>query len=811
MFVASPNLIAQVTKISGFVKDSLTGESLPFANVYLKATSIGATTDFNGAFSINSKSKSDSLVVSCVGYQTVTIKIQLNKYQELNIMLLSSNTQLEEVVIVPTENPAHRIIRNAMKNKEVNSHTNINTYQCETYNKIQFDANNITDRLAKNRLMKPFEFVFEHVDTSTVSGKSYLPIFIYESISDNYFRNKPSDRKEIIKASQTSGFKNASVSFFMNSLTDLVDVYQDYIMLFEKNFISPISDNALFTYRYYLIDSASRDGHWCYHIMFKPKRKQELTFTGELWIADTSFAIQELKMSMANDANLNFVNAFEVHQSFKLIDGKYWFLTFDNVIVDFSLIENSKKATGFYGHKTTSYRDIIFDKPLDDSYFKSPNDIVFEKDALDKSEDYWKEHRHEELSKEEETIFKVVDTLIHLPAFKTYREIISTIMYGYYSFKKWDFGPYYQSFSFNEIEGYRIRLGGQTGYDWNNKLRFSGYTAYGTSDFRFKYGLSGLYLFEQNPRKALQLSYKYDVEQLGQSINAFNQDNIVASLIRRRPFTKLTMVEEFKGVYDYEYFNGLSNRLTFRRRTAYPLQGTSFEILPGTSATLYKGNIITSELNYNVRFAYKEKFFVDKFSRTSLGTTFPVINLWYSYGIPKLWNSEYEFHKLSFSINDWFNIKGLGWSRYIITGGKTWGTLPYPLLEIHGGNETYTFDELAFNRMNYYEFISDQYLSVYYTHHFDGFFLNHIPLMRKLKWREVVYARGLVGSLSTDNQKYSTFLPFSGALGKPYLEAGVAVENIFKIVRIDAVWRLTHLENQDIIPFGFMATLYLAF
>ena len=304
-------------------------------------------------------------------------------------------------------------------------------------------------------------------------------------------------------------------------------------------------------------------------------------------------------------------------------------------------------------------------------------------------------------------------------------------MFGFYSFKKWDFGPYYQTFSFNEIEGYRFRLGGQTGWDWNNKLRFIGYAAYGTSDKTLKYGITGLYLFEQNPRKALTLSYKYDVEQLGQSINAFRQDNIVASLIRRRPFTKHTMVEEYKGVYEHEYFNGLSNKLTFRHRTAYPLLGTSFEILPSTTARQLKGNIITSELEYNLRFAYKEKFFVDKFTRTSLSATYPIVNLWYSYGIPKFWDSEYSYHKLSVSVNDWFNIKGLGWSRYIITAGKIWGTLPYPLLEIHGGNETYTFDELAFNRMNYYEFISDQYFSAYYTHHFDGFFRQHLAPRRK--------------------------------------------------------------------------------
>jgi hypothetical protein len=192
-------------------------------------------------------------------------------------------------------------------------------------------------------------------------------------------------------------------------------------------------------------------------------------------------------------------------------------------------------------------------------------------------------------------------------------------------------------------------------------------------------------------------------------------------------------------------------------------------------------NLISSEIELNFRFAYKETYLVDKFNRTNLGTRYPIFNIWLSYGIPDFWESDFEYFKLTTSLTQWFNIRNLGWSRYAIDAGKIFGTLPFALLEIHPGNETYSFDRFAFNKMNYYEFISDAYISLYFSHHFDGFFLNRIPLMRELEWREVVYFRGLVGELSEKNKKYSRFPLNSGWLNEPYYEVGVGVENIFKV------------------------------
>jgi hypothetical protein len=146
-----------------------------------------------------------------------------------------------------------------------------------------------------------------------------------------------------------------------------------------------------------------------------------------------------------------------------------------------------------------------------------------------------------------------------------------------------------------------------------------------------------------------------------------------------------------------------------------------------------------------------------------------------------------------------------------VTLGKIFGTLPYPLLKLHEGNETYAYDPLSFNMMNYYEFVSDQYISLWAEHHFQGFFLNRIPLLRKLNWREVVSGNILYGSLSEKNESVMVFPEGLTSLGKPYYEAGVGIENIFKLFRVDAMWRFSYLDHPFVVPFGIRVSMHLSF
>jgi hypothetical protein len=801
---------AQVAKIMGTVTDAATGEPIPFANIYFKGTTIGVTSGFNGEFSIESARATDTLIASYIGYHSARIPVKTRGFQTVEFRLERQNIELSEVVIIPGENPAEVILKRVIRDKTLNNQEEYDRYNFEAYNKIEFDANNISDKFKERRILRPFDFIFEYMDTSTINGKSYLPIFISETISRNYFRKEPRSNKEVISANQVSGIKNASVSAFLGDIEQKINIYDNYLTIFQKNFVSPVANFGLMYYRYYLVDSTWVNGRWSYEIMFKPRRKQELTFVGSFWVDQETNALARVDMRMVDDANMNFINDLVLRQDFERIEGKYWMKTREHMVADFNVVEDTRAILGFFGHKTTTYRDFRFGDVSDDRVHASPINIIIENDALDKDEGYWDSSRHDTLSADEQKIYHMIDTLSSLPVFNTYVDIIKMITTGYYIHRNFEWGPYMSIASFNTLEGIRFRVGGRTSNDFSKRVMFDAHLAYGTEDREFKYGAGLLYMVSKNPRRTLAASYSYDIEQLGQSQNAFREDFLLAALLRRRPMDKLSKVQEIASAYEHEWFNGFSNTFRFTRRNIFAVGGNDFRF-PVAEGELVKSNLLTTEVGLRTRMAYKERFVMGEFERVSLGARYPILDIHYGLGIKGLMGGDFNYHRLQVSVRHWFNVGAFGWSKYILEAGRIWGELPYPLLKIHEGNETYSFDEYSFNMMNYYEFISDKYFSAYYTHHFLGLFLNRIPLMRKLKWREVGFVNTVVGGVDEKTLNFAGFPDKVYVLKKPYVEAGAGVENIFKVVRVDFIWRLSYLDHPGARIFGVRASLQFDF
>ncbi|MEI7662628.1 MAG: DUF5686 family protein [Bacteroidota bacterium] len=800
----------------GSVHDGRSGEAIPFVNIVIRGTTIGTLTDFNGNYSLEFKQRSDSVSAFLIGYNRITRNILCNQFQTIDFVLIPQNLNLPEVTITYQGNPAEVLINKVIRNKEKNTLQSFQSYQYEAYTKIELDANNISDRFKSRKVFNHFDFVWNYLDTSTLNGKTYLPVFITETMSDNYFRRSPRTTKEIITASSISGLQNASVSQFLGNLSEKVEIYKNFIPLFEKNFVSPVADFAIDYYKFYLVDSAFIGNKWCYHIMFKPRRKQELTFTGNLWVHDTTYAVKKFKIRIAADANVNFINDLEAEQEFEWSDSLFWMLTRDKLDVDFNILDDSKKTVGFYGHRTTIYRDFQFDIPEDKRFFKSPTDVFINDDASDKPKEYWEEARPEKLSIKEKGIYKMVDSVKSIPVFKTYTDLIYALFTGYLSWGKFEFGPYFKLVSYNALEGARFRLGVRTANSLSKKIQAETYLAYGTLDRKFKFGLDLIYMVSKNPRRDITASFKHDVEQLGSSPTSFSNDNIFSSLFYRGPNNKLSWIRDYRIGYEHEWYTGFINRIHLVHRELFPLGSTRFVIHPAQTANPeFMNSIYTSEVQCDFRFSFRERFVEAEFTRVTISSVYPIIHLNYSYGIPHLFKGDYEYHRVELNISEWFNFATIGWSKYIINAGKIWGTLPYPLLKIHDGNQSFFYDDHSSNLMNYYEFISDTWISASYTHHFGGLLFNKIPLFRKLKWREVGHVSCVYGTLSKQNQQYSLFpgslRPFNL---QPFYEAGAGIENIFKIIRIDAVWRMSHLHdagNPNVAKFGIFASLFFSF
>lgn len=810
LFISTLGALAQNYTITGKVYNAETKEPLPFVPVLIKGTTIGTTTDFDGNFSITTDQKGDSLISSYVSYKRTTRPIKGQQNQEINMPMALEGVNLVEVVVKAGENPAWRIIRNVIAHKPENNKREQDAYQYETYNKVEFDLTKIPKQIRDGKLFKPIQFVFENIDSINSGEKPSLPFFITETISDTYFRSNPTRKKEVVKASKITGIENESVSQVMGDMYQNINIYDNDMIIFGKDFVSPISDNGLFYYKYYLEDSLYIGNTRCYHIRFKPKRTQELCFSGNMWIADTTWGVKRLEMSMPKDINVNFITTASVVQEYDRMDST-WMLTKDRLVIEFNV---NQRSIGFYGRKTTSYKDIVLNQPKDVKFYEFGDKIEVEEGANQKDDAYWQQHRHDTLNVREQKIYKMIDTIQTLPIYKTWVDIFTIFVSGYKKVNNFEIGPYFNMVSYNKVEGTRLRFGGRTSSKFSRWYELNGYVAYGLKDEKWKYSLGFKTFISKKPhRQLVGMTYKSDYEILGQSTNGFSQDNLFASFLRVSPLRNLTRVDHTEAWYERTWVDGFTSRIALVNRVFTPVGAARYLYYQNDGSIADKGSIKNTEFRVNLRFAYKEKFISGDFTRISLGTMWPIFQLNYAKSLQNAFEGEYDYQKVVLNISDRIRLSSLlGYTDYILEGGQIFGTVPFPLLELHGGNETYIYDYMSFNMMKYYEFASDRYVSLGLFHHFEGLLFNKVPLLRKLKWREVVTAKGVIGSISDKNQHVLIFPSTLHSLNRgPYAEVSAGVENIFKVFRVDALWRLTYRDPKAINNFGVKFSFQLAF
>ena len=808
LMVVNSNLCSQKTVVSGKVIDNETNEPIPFTNICFQHSPVGTISEMDGSFFLSTTRATDTLLISSLGYKMKSIFVLKGREQVMNVRLIPASFAIEAVVVKPGENPAFGILREINDHKKQNDPTRLQSYQYKAYSKLRLDINNIDQKFMDQQIFKKFSFVFDYIDSSELFNKNYLPLLISETVSKVYFSKNPPVNREVIEAFKVSGIENSTVSQFTGKMYQQLNIYDNFILFFDPGFISPIADFGRLYYKYHLEDSAFIDDAWCYKISFKPRRKQERTFHGFLWVADTSFAIKTVQLRVSADVNLNLLKDMVATYEYSRINDTTWFLTNEDLVIDFNIFE---KTYGFFGRKNATYDSIVFDTPVPETVKKITTDTYVLENEIGREDSYWKTNRKTELSDEDLSIYEMVDSVKRVPLYKTIYGFINMLADYYIVTGPVELGPYYTTISGNPVEGLRLRLGGRTSNNFSTRIMPGGHIAYGFRDNRLKYGLYLDYMFSTNPRRTAEISYYHDIRQLGKSENAFLDDNYMTSILRRNPNNKLTMVDQFKAYYEHEWALGFSNTLKFNYQTIY---GTAYVPLNNYSSegdTGANSSLTSAEITFSTHFAYREKFLWGKFERISLGSVYPAFDLDITYGIKGLIKSSYEYYRIGLKVYDWVETNPLGYFKYIISAGKIFGNVPYPLLKLHEGNETYAFDPLSFNMMNYYEFVSDKYAGIFAEQHFQGFFLNRIPLIRKLHWREVINCHLLFGSLSDKNNKITEFPAGLSALNKPYFEAGAGIENIFRLLRLDAMWRFSYLDHPDISRFGIRISVKLAF
>ena len=810
------NSNAQLT-ITGRVTDEDTREGVPFCNIYFEGTTVGTSSDVDGYYELTTNQEFDTLTVSAIGYDTKSRAIPAGKDSvTINFSLAAEGLTLNEVVVLAGENPANAIVRNIAKHKEQNSIEGFDSYQYESYSKVELDLENIDPKLQKSKLLEPFSFVFENID-STSDEKPFLPVYINEVLSDVYYVNKENKPKSIIKAQRATGTQNQTVIEYIKRIHQDYSIYDDWIYVVDKPFVSPFSKSGLGYYEYYIIDSTYMNGYWSYKLKFKPKRKQENTFFGDFWVADSTFAIHRVNMRMSPDVNINLVSRIIIYEEFEPQNGK-WLPIKEKMVVDFT---PTKGTPGMIARRTETFRGFTVDEPATKIHYEE-KDTYYRLDDVEKNEEsFWAEVRHEPLSENEATIYAMVDSIQNVPAFKTYINVVEAVFGGYLDAGLVEFGPYPSTYSQNPVEGNRFRFGLRTTEQLIENVRLQGFVAYGLKDEEFKYGGNVKWLLNKRPRTMVGAGYIDDVSLNSENSESFVQGDLFSGLFRRDLMQKLIRVREGKVFYERYWKNGFSNRLTILHRRMDPYGGVGEDgsgfnysyLADPSNISDVDTTINATEIILKTRFALDEYVVEGTFNRESFGSKKPIIELQYTLGVNGVWGSDYNYHKLALSYKHYFFINPIGWMSYRIRAGKIFGTVPFLLTEVHPGNEGYLIGRDIFNMMTRYEFASDTYAAIFLEHHFDGFILNKVPLLRKLDFRTYATFKGVIGTMSDKNKdanRLNNFIPtedftyagFRTPEKRPYMEASVGIENILKVFQVEVLWRLSYLDNPQAAQFG---------
>ncbi|MDB5109576.1 MAG: hypothetical protein JWR67_690 [Mucilaginibacter sp.] len=827
-------LFAQTTKVSGVVTDASNKQPLPYVTVSFQGSSIGAATDNNGRYSISTTNSYNNIKISFVGYKDVVLPIVAGKEQVINVKLIPEREELDEVEVKGSrkqryrnkDNPAVELIRKVIANKEKNRPESYNYVEYREYDKMQFSFTNVSSTLADKKFFRKYKFVLDNRDTTTVPGVNLLPIYIDERLSQYYYRKNPEKDKTLILGQKTVDFGGSidieGLGSFFKYMYSKVDIYDNNINLITNNFLSPIANESPTFYKFFITDTITTENNSkLVELSFTPRNTQDMLFEGKIYITlDGNYAVQKAKLGINKNINLNFVKTMEVDLDFEQNpDGRYH-LSKSNTLADFGVTK--KKKGGLFGIRTITYKNYIVNKPHPDTTYVSEPATIASDEVKHKSDQFWAQNRLDTLTKTEANVYKNIDSLRNMPSFKRTLNIATLLLAGYYSLDKFEIGPSNTFYSFNPIEGLKLRIGGRTTPELSKRYYFETYAAYGFKDKKWKYFLSGTYSLNnrsvyQFPQNYLRASFQRDTKIPGLNLQFVQQDNFLLSF-KRGINDKYLYNDFYKFDYVHEYENHFSYSLEFRNWKQSPAGSLYFINNNGNLP-----NLTTTEANLNLRYAPHEEFYQGKIYRVPVPSKYPVFSVDYTRGFKGVFNGSYNYQNLHARIDKRVYLSQLGYADASVEASHIFGQVPYPLLDIFQANQTYAYSLYSYNLMNFLEFVGDHYESINIDQHFVGFFLNKIPLLKKLKWREVVSFKAAWGGLSDLNNPAlhpslyqfpvtSTGQPITYALGGvPYMEGSVGIENIFKFLRVDLVRRFDYLDHPEISKYGIRARVKLDF
>ena len=832
-----------ITSASGIVKDSITGEPLSYVAVLFKGSTIGAMTDDNGAFTLQNDKGYTEIVISSIGYVEKSVKLKAGRKNDgLAVMLRPTSYELTEVVVKPKrerysrkDNPAVELIKKVIAHKDDNRIEAKDEYQVESYEKLSLALDNFSPNLEKNNFTRKFKFIKNYLDTSEFNGKPILTLSVRETLADRYYRKKPKSEKIIVKGKRMQGvdktLDEGGISANLDEIFQGINIFDNNINILLNRFVSPLSSTlAVSYYKYYIMDTLDVSGTKCVDLAFVPVNSESYGFTGRLYITlDGNYALKRFTLNVPSHINLNFVDKLRIDQEFKQMPDSTWVLDSENTFINFYIIDGTQQ---FYAHNLRSYDNYKFEVANRDSVFGLLGENHIAMKATAQPDSFWVNHRHIPLKEKESALDDLLAQMRKVPVFNVIIKTAEILISGYIptgkdrSTSKFDFGPMNTTFRANDLEGFRMRVGGMTTANLHPNWFADGYVAYGVDDRKFKYNGRLLYSFTKKeyhpgefPRNNLSLTHEYDVYTPGQDFLFTSKDNMFVAIKVGTPVTRMQYIRKTMLQYEKDWTNNLSILGWIRHENNEAAGTLSYDLMNEDGSLTHINSFDKTELGVQLRYAPGERAYNGRAGRESpfnLSKDAPVFKLSHQIGFKGL-GGDYRYNHTEISAEKRIWLSSFGHIDALVKAGKVWDKVPFPLLILPNTNQSLTIQPEAFNMMNAMEFVTDQYVSWYLTYYLKGWILNRIPVIKWLKLREVVSFSGVYGNLTDKNNPNLTpglFQLPDGTMemgNTPYMEFSVGLENILKILRVDYYRRLTYLDNPGIKKGGFRIALRFSF
>ena len=826
-----------LTRIYGSVTDSVTQETMPYVSVYLRNTTDGCQTDKDGNFSFLTEEERAILVVSSVGYEDKYIPVDTHTRYPLHIKLAPAVYELSEVEIKPEreryrrkENPAVELVQHIIKKREKLRLDSHDYYSRDRHELLTVALSNFDKSRLQQELLERIGVLQNYLDTSLVSGKPILNISSRELIGSDHYRKSPESHKKHVTARRRAGvddfISEQEIDGIFEEVFKDVDIYQNDINLLRNRFVSPLSTLGPTVYKYYIMDTILVEGTPCIDLAFVPFNSESHGFTGHLYLtADSTHFIRWVQMTTPHDINLNFVRTLSVAQTFTPAADGTPLLDKETLTAE---VEITAQLNGVYVKREVSYQNYLLDEPARLELFYQPESIIEEAGARERSESYWEANRIGYVSEKERSVGDMIAHLREYPLFYWSEKIITYLFTGYVPNKKEEpeffYGPLNTSISNNALEGLRLRVGGMTSAYLNPHLMGRFFVAYGFGDNRLKYLGELEYSFKEKkehinefPIHSLRLRYENDIYQYGQSYLYTNKDNIFLNL-KRMEDNQIGYLRKAEFSYKREHYNNLSYALTLRNKVYESSHLMPFNTIGGATPT----ELPITELELNLRYAPGEKFVQKKWDRNPLLPERPIFNLSHKVSLEGMLGSQFTCHHTEASARKRFWLSSFGYIEAVAKGGRVWNDVPYPLLITPNVNLSYTLQKESFALMNPMEFMADTYGSWETIYYMNGLIFNRIPLIKRLGWREVIDFKGFYGSLRPSNNPSLTtnqslyLFPLNSTYENPltdvpYMELSFGIENIFKVLEVDYIRRLTYTDLPGISKHGVRIRVHAQF